>query len=107
MDIKAWLEQAGEPAVDTCFPEGNAPYLPFLVFLDTAYHTGADYGNGIVKHSITVERMSEDASDNPKLEELIESTGHWEKQRTYLPEPDNCYETIYSFTIEERTEING
>lgn len=106
-DIKAWLEQAGEPVADTCFPEGGAPNLPYITFLDTAYHTGADIGNGITKHSLTVERLSEDTTDNQNLESLLEAAGHWEKQRTYLPEPDNCYETIYTIGMTERTEING
>ena len=45
LDIKAWLETAGEPATETCFPPGDAPDPPYVVYLDDSSREGADLRN--------------------------------------------------------------
>lgn len=108
MDIKAWLEQAGEPVAETCFPPGDVQPPPYIYFLDSANHGGGDMRNLMVKHNLTVERYSDTPEYNPKLEALFDAAGlEYDREQTWLPDPDDMYETIYTFKtpLIERTEI--
>jgi hypothetical protein len=108
MDIKKWLEQAGEPVAETCFPPGDAPPPPYIYFLDAQDHGGADMRNLLTKHDLTVERYSDTSEYNPKLEALFDAAGlEFTREQTWLPDPEDMYETIYTIKtpIMERTEI--
>ena len=109
MDIKSWLEQAGEPVAETCFPPGDdVPPLPHIIFLDGADHGGGDMKNLMVKHNLTVERYSETSEYNAKLEALFDVVGlEYTREQTWLPDPYDMYETIYTVKtpLIERTDI--
>lgn len=107
MGIKTWLETAGEPVADTAFPPGDAPELPYIIFLDTTEHGGGDMRNLFHRHSLTVERYSETDDDNTALEALFDAKAlKYDKERTWLPDPDDMFETIYTIKtpIIERTD---
>lgn len=110
MDTKAWLESAGEPVAETCFPPGDVPPLPYAIFLDNADSGGGDMRNLLIKHNLTVERYSETPEYNTALEALFDVKGlEYTREQTWLPDPDDMFETIYTIKtpIIERTEING
>lgn len=95
LDIKAWLETAGEPAAETCFPPGDAPEPPYVVYLDDSSREGADLRNGLTRHSLSVERYSYIADDNPALEALFESRAlKYRKAKQWLSDME-CYLTVY------------
>ena len=103
MTIKEWLEQAGEPVARTAFTPADAPRLPFIVFLDTEEVEGADHVNGIVRHSLIVERYSEDGEPNPALDELFlagspfeDKALHWSYDQEWVSS-DEMFEEIYTF----------
>jgi hypothetical protein len=107
-DIKKWLEGAGEPVAETCFPPGDAPSPPYIYFLDAQDHGGGDMRNLMVKHNLTVERYSETAEYNTALEALFNEEGlEFTREQTWLPDPDDMYETIYTIKtpLIERTDI--
>lgn len=108
MDIKSWLEQAGEPVAETCFPPGEAKPLPYIYFLDEQTRGGADLKNLMTTHSLTVERYSETSEYNTALEALFDAAAlEYTREQTWLPDPNDMYETIYTITtpIIERTDI--
>lgn len=94
-DVKAWLKTAGEPVADTCFPPGEAPARPYVVFLDTVKRDGADLKNMLCRHSLTVERYSDTAGDNAALEALFDEKGiTYTKDKQWLSD-EECYLTTY------------
>lgn len=110
MDIKLWLEQAegtGKVA-EVAFRPAHAPKPPYITFLDSAERSGADLKNLMTTHSLTVERYSETPEYNTALEALFDAAGlEYTREQTWLPDPDDMYETIYTINtpIFERTEI--
>jgi hypothetical protein len=95
LDIKAWLEAAGEPAADTCFPPGDAPPLPYVVYLDHIERDGADAQNLIWRHSLAVERYSDTPDDNTALEALFDAGAiEYIKDKQWLDD-EECYLTTY------------
>jgi len=109
MDIKAWLEQAGEPVAETCFPPGkDVPPLPHIIFRDSADSGGGDMRNLLTRHNLTVERYSDTPEYNTALEALFSAAGlEFTREQAWLPDPDDMYETIYTIKtpIFERTDI--
>ena len=105
MDIKTWLETAGEPVADTCFPPDEVPPLPFVVFLDTVQCGGGDIRNMVKMHSLTVERYSDTTDDNPALEMLFDAQAiKYKKEKQWLHD-EECYMTTYEFDLIEREVI--
>lgn len=108
LDIKTWLETAGEPVAETCFPPGETPCLPYVCFLDKQDHGGADMKNVLTTHNLTVERYSETSEYREKMEALFDAAGlEYAREQTWLPDPSDMYETIYTIKtpIFERTDI--
>ncbi|MDD3230953.1 MAG: hypothetical protein PHE09_17315 [Oscillospiraceae bacterium] len=109
MDIKTWLEQAGEPVAETCFPPGDErAKLPYIYFLDEQDRGGADRKNILTTHNLTVERYSDTAEYNTKLEALFDAAGlAFTREQMWLPDPDDMYETIYTIKtpVLERTDL--
>ena len=108
MDIKTWLHQAGEPVAETCFAPGDAKTLPYIYFLDAQDRGGGDMRNLLTKHNLTVERYSDTSEYSEKLEVLFDAAGlEYTREQTWLPDPDDMYETIYTIKtpIFERTDI--
>ena len=103
MDIKEWLEQAGEPVADTNFLPGYCPPLPYICFLDKLQNEGADLKNDLINHGLTVERYSRTTDDNKALEKLFNDENiKYEKERIWVTE-ESVFETIYNFYLLERT----
>lgn len=95
-DIKKWLEGAGEPVADTCFPPGKAPVMPYVVFLDSMERTGGDMKNMICRHSLTVERYSAADDYNTALEALFNAKAlKYKRERQWLS-TEGCYFTTYN-----------
>ena len=108
MDIKAWLEQAGEPVAEVAFRPGKAPKsYPYITFLDHVERSGGDMLNLEKRHSLTVERYSDTADDNMTLEELFDAKAvKHTKEKQWLSD-DQCYMTTYDFEtiLIEREDI--
>lgn len=95
MNINAWLETAGEPVSETCFPPGEAPAPPYVVYLDTVERSGGDMKNMIRRHSLTVERYSNVSDDNTALEALFDAGAmKYTKDKQWLSD-EECYLTLY------------
>lgn len=94
-DIKSWLEAAGEPVADTCFPPKEAPPLPYIVFLDEITREGGDMRNLAYRHSLTVERYSDTDGYNTALEALFDAQAlKYTKEKQWLNDME-CYMTTY------------
>lgn len=107
MDIKAWLETAGEPVAEICFPPGEAPPLPYVVFLDSTSRGGGDMMNLLRRHTLTVERYSDTSDDNTALEAIFDAGAlKYKKDKQWLVD-EECYLTTYDLQndIIERTDI--
>lgn len=103
LDVKAWLEQAGEPVADTSFLPDDLVTLPYICFLDKQQCEGADLKKDLINHSLTVERYSETSNDNEALEKLFDDKNiKYMKERLWLPDQFE-FETIYNFDLLERT----
>ena len=95
LDIKSWLETAGEPVAETCFPPGEAPPIPYVVFLDTVTRGGTDMRNAIFRHALSVERYSKTTDDNTALEKLFDARAlKYRKTKQWLSDME-CYLTVY------------
>lgn len=95
MDVKKWLEMAGEPVADTCFTPGEVPPRPYLVFLDHTKRSGGDMRSMVKAHSLTVERYSDTDDDNTALEALFDAQAiKYTKYRQWLKD-EGCYMTVY------------
>jgi hypothetical protein len=107
-EVKTWLETAGEPVADTCFPPGDVPPLPYVVFIDKIQRGGGDMRNLMKKHALTVERYSEDSGDNAALEALFDAGAiKYTKEKLWLQDPNDMFETIYDFNLIEREAIQN
>ena len=100
LDVKFWLEQAGEPVAETCFPPGEVQPPPYIVFLDHAEHRGADLKNLLVDHSMTVERYSATDSDNTELETLFERIPYT-KDKQWVSDIEQ-FMTVYNLEFTEK-----
>jgi hypothetical protein len=105
LEVKTWLESAGEPVEETCFPPGDVPQLPYVVFLDTAERGGGDMRNLMKTHSLTVERYSETNDYNESLEALFDSKAIKFKREQQWVNSIECYMTTYEFDLIEREVI--
>lgn len=95
LDIKAWLETAGEPVADTCFPPGEAPDMPYVVFLDSVKSGGGDMKILLHRHSLKIERYSKTDDYNTALENLLDAAViPYKRDRQWLSDLE-CYMTIY------------
>jgi len=100
LDIKAWLETAGEPVADTCFLRGEVPELPYVVFLDTITREGGDMRNLMYRHSLTVERYSNADGYSTALEALFDTKAlKYTKEKQWLSDME-CYMTTYNLQTE-------
>lgn len=105
MDIKTWLETAGESVADTCFPPGEVPPLPYIVFLDKVERGGGDMHNMMSTHNLTIERYSETVDDNVALETLFDAQAiKYKKDRQWVTDI-GCFLTTYDFDLIEREVI--
>lgn len=105
MDIKTWLETAGEPAADTCFTEDEVPPLPYIVFLDKVVRGGGDMKNMTKAHSLTVERYNVTSEDNAGLEALFDAQAiKYQKDKQWVTDME-CFMTTYYFELIEREVI--
>ncbi|QNK41824.1 hypothetical protein [Caproicibacter fermentans] len=106
MDIKTWLEQAGEPVAETAFPPGeDVPEMPYIVYLDDSERGGGDMKNLSRNHSLSVERYSETSEDNKMLEALLDTQAiKYTKEKQWLTD-EECFMTVYNFDILEREVI--
>lgn len=80
---------------ETCFPPGEVPALPYIVYLDEVTREGADTANLLRRHSVTVERYSETTDTNTALEALLDAAAiQYTKDRQWLSD-EECYMTVY------------
>lgn len=100
MDIKSWLESAMEPVAEVCFTD--PPALPYVVFLDTVQHRGADFKNLLIEHDLQVERYSETEDDNAALEALFDVLPvEWKKDKAW-DTSNGWFETVYTMNFTEK-----
>lgn len=104
-DVKAWLASSGEPVEEVCFPPGQAPRFPYIIYTDYTTRVGGDVRNLGYTHSVTVERYSDILDDNQKLEQIFDDKNlKYEKDRVWLTE-EECYMTIYKIEFFESEVI--
>ena len=96
------LQTIGLPVAYYSFPEGKAPPLPFICYLET--NTDNFSADGIVYHE--VKKMAVELyikRRDLKLEATIEATFKnngifWQKDFVYLND-ERCYEILYEMEI--------
>ena len=100
-------EITGEPCTETAWMPSDVPALPYIVVLDDQ-DTGdsSDDKVNMIRHSYSLERYSEIQDTNDKLESFLRASGvHYTKGCSWLPAPDDMWQTLYTFeTIERITE---
>lgn len=102
LDVKGWLEATGEPVEETCFPPGEVPSYPYIVYLDNVKSSGADMQNLLKTHSLTIERYSSTNDDNLALEALLNKQAiEHEKEKQWLRD-EECYMTTYNLEFIEK-----
>lgn len=100
--IKAILESTGLPLAYYAFPAGQAPDLPFLVYLVVGTQNFA--ADGIVYQCIQTIQIElytdiKDPATEARLEKALADAGiYWEKAETYLT-GENCFEIIYTIEV--------
>lgn len=105
INIKAWLETAGEPVADTCFVPGEVPPLPYIVFADKVKPSGGDMQNLMKTHALTVERYNDTTDDNATLEELFDAQAiKYQRDKQWVTDM-GCFMTTYDFDLIEREVI--
>ena len=84
------------------WPVGEAPSLPFIVFLvEGSDNFGADniVYKAINRVSVEFYSKNKDTVSEGLIESLFESLSiYWEKDETYLDD-EQCYEIIYSIEV--------
>lgn len=84
------------------WPVGEAPPLPFIVFLvEGSDNFGADniVYKAINRVNIELYSKNKDTVSEGLIESLLESLSiYWEKDETYLDD-EQCYEIIYSIEV--------
>ena len=84
------------------WPVGEAPSLPFIVFLvEGSDNFGADniVYKAINRVNIELYSKNKDTVSEGLIESLLESLSiYWEKDETYLDD-EQCYEIIYSIEV--------
>ena len=101
LDIKLWLESAGEPVADTAFID--AVPMPYIVFLDTVKSGGGDLKNVLKRHALTVERYTADGEGEESLMALFDAQAiQYTKEKTWVKEIP-YFMTTYDFDLIERT----
>ena len=90
------LESTGLPVAYRAWPEGQAPPLPYLCYLEGNSDNFAADGKVYVKINwYRVELYT--AKKDPETEALVEKALDgfvWEKENTYI-ESEKCYQTTY------------
>ncbi len=101
MDIKVWLESAGEPVSETAFIDATP--MPFIIFLDTVERGGGDLKNVLKRHALTVEHYTADGKGDETLEALFDTQAiKYTKEKMWLSDIE-CFMTTYDFDLIERT----
>lgn len=101
-ELKEILERTELPVCYNAFPVGDAPALPFIVYIETGSNNfGADNKVFYKSKQIAVELYT--ATKSASTEELVESVLDgadifYLKQETYLDD-EKCYEVIYTMEV--------
>lgn len=99
-DFVKILDSTGLPVAERCFPEGNAPVLPFICYLtEGSNNFGAD---GVVyfsakKISVELYTKRKDESIEAVVEEAL-SSFYWEKSEEYI-DGEDCHLTTYELEV--------
>lgn len=97
------LESTKMPVVYRAFPEGDAPPLPWLVYLDMG--TSNFHADGVVYQKENLWRVElyteiKDFETEERLETVLTSAGvPWEKSPTVWIESERLYEIIYELGV--------
>lgn len=103
MTIEAFkdvLETTGLPVTYYAFPEGEAPPLPYICYLNPDNNNFA--ADGTVYYSskkVLVELYTErrEQETEEKVEEAL-SSFFYEKEATYI-DSENCYQILYELEV--------
>lgn len=94
------LKTSGIKATYRAWPEGKAPKLPFICYLeDGSSNFAADNVVYYPKNDYRVELYTE--KKDPTTEALVENALAafvWQKTETYI-DTERCYEIIYTFQL--------
>lgn len=99
-EICALLETTGLPVTYRAFPEGEAPPLPFICYMETGSNNfGAD---GIVYKKIKgiqieLYTVRKDVESEDKVEQAI-SSFYWSKDENYI-DSERCYQIVYEMEV--------
>lgn len=98
------LKEIGLPYACTCFAEGEAPDLPYIIYLtggsDVLYADGTNFYTQVpVDFELYLERKT------PRVEAAVEAVLNkhhiaFAKDETYISS-ESLYEVIYSFEMED------
>ena len=94
------VTSAGLPCVYRAWPEGEAPSLPFVCYLERGSDNfAADNSVYLDVDSFDVELYTKEK--DPSVEATLEaalSSFVWEKTETYI-DTERCYQIVYSFEL--------
>lgn len=85
-----------------CFPEGKAPELPFICYLETGSDNfSADNISYLKKKVVSIELYSKnkDIASEEAIESKLDELGlPFEKDETYI-QSEKCYEIVYTVEV--------
>jgi len=102
IELYTRLSETGLPVAYYCFPEGEAPNLPFVCYLVvSSSNFTADGKVYYPVQNIDIELYSKnkDTVSEALIEDALTDIV-WEKSETYLDD-EKCFEVVYSIQISE------
>lgn len=100
VEIKNLLSTTGIPVAYRCFPEGDAPDLPFICFLEKGSNNLAADGSvyhTVRKIDIELYTKNKDTSKETLVETALSGL-FWNKTEEYLDD-EQCYQLIYELEV--------
>ena len=105
--ILEMLNVIGLPYANTCFAEGEAPDLPYVIFLilnnDDLFADGENYYKQIIVHfELYTEKKNITAEE--KVQQVIKRYGiTYSKTQTWIAS-EKMYEVLYTFELEDEED---
>ncbi len=99
-DILKKLKKTGIPVAYRCFPEGDAPPLPFICYFTTGSNNFAADGKVYYagkRFMVELYCSKKDLELEKKVEDALEGL-FWEKEESYI-ESEKCYQIAYEMEV--------
>lgn len=100
-ELSALLKTTGLPVTYRAWPEGEAPPLPYICYLESYSNNFA--ADGTVYYQIShvqvelYEKLRNMATES-EVESALSSVAFWEKTPNYIDE-EKCYQILYEIEV--------